>query len=70
MSKIINEVVGKTCKIKTEDALGLVGSPDIICTVLDADDEWIKFTYTDKKNVSKTKISRIDSIDNIELINE
>jgi len=67
MSKIINTLVGKSCKIKTDDALTLVGSTDIQCMVLDADDEWIKLAYTDKKNVAKTKILRIDSIDNIEL---
>ena len=66
MSKIINDLVGKNCKITTEDAL----VNEMMCTVLDADDEWIKFTYTDKKNNIKTKILRIDSIENIELSNE
>ena len=33
------------------------------------DDEWIKITYTDKKNNTKTQVLRIDCIDNIEIIN-
>lgn len=70
MSKLMNELVGKSCKIKIADALGLSGSKEIRCMVLDADDEWIKFTYEDKKNITKTKILRIDSIENIELYNK
>lgn len=70
MSKIINELIGKNCKIKAEDAFKLNGVTDVSCTVLDADDEWIKFTYTDKKGAFKTQILRIDSIDSVELLNE
>ncbi len=39
------------------------------CEVLDVDDEWVKITYKDKKDVTKTIIIRIESIDNIEIIN-
>ena len=70
MSKIISELIGRNCKIETDDALVFAGNTEVKCTILDADDEWIKFTYSDKKNVVKTKILRIDSIDNIELITE
>lgn len=70
MSKIISELVGKTCIIKTDEALSLIGAQTLKCNVLDADDEWIKFTYTDRKQNTKTKILRIDSIDDIELIDE
>ena len=55
---------------KTEDAQELMGTPYIKCAVPDADDEWLKLTYADGKNSGKTKILRIDSIDNIELIDE
>lgn len=47
-----------------------MGTPYIKCAVPDADDEWLKLTYADGKNSGKTKILRIDSIDNIELIDE
>lgn len=70
MSKLISDLVGKKCKIMTDEAELFAGSPEAQCTVIDADDEWIKFTYTDKKKNIKTKILRIDSIDNIELISE
>lgn len=70
MSKIIHELVGKTCKITTNGDSIFDIDTDIICTVLDVDDEWIKFTYTDKKNNAKTQILRIDCIDNIELLNK
>lgn len=70
MSKIIHELVGKACKIIINGDSILDIDTNIICTVLDVDDEWIKFTYTDKKNNSKTQILRIDCIDNIELLNK
>lgn len=67
MSKIINELVGKRCKIETEE---LVINDNFNCTVLECDDEWIKISYTDKKNNVITKILRIDNIDSIELKSE
>lgn len=70
MSKIIRELIGKDCNITTEEALLWSGSTQIACKVLDADDEWVKFTYCDRKNAVKTKILRIDSIDHIELAEE
>ena len=68
MSKIISSLIGEKCKIKTDEALVFSGSVDVIANVLDVDDEWIKFSFVDKKGVTKVKILRIESIDNIELI--
>ena len=45
MSKLMNELVGKECKIKSDDALALVGSQEIQCVVLDIDDEWMKIKH-------------------------
>jgi len=67
MSKIISELIGKECKIKTEEAIFFAGNAEVNGTVLDVDSEWIKFSYADKKGVEKTKILRIDSLDSIEL---
>lgn len=67
MSKIISELIGKSCKIKTDEAFALVGSEEIECDVLDVDDEWIKFRYIDRKKNQITKVARIDSIESIEL---
>ncbi len=70
MSKIINQLIGKNCKILADQESFFDGSLNVECMVLDADEEWIKFTYTDKKNMVITKILRIDSIENIELIHD
>lgn len=67
MSNIIKSLIGNHCIIRTEDALIFSGNIELNCTVLDADDEWIKITFKDKKGMEKTKILRIDSIDSIEL---
>ena len=68
MSKIINDLVGKNCKIESDNL-----SYDIendTCMILEADDEWIKISYIDSKKVTITKILRIESIETVELINE
>jgi hypothetical protein len=70
MSKLISELKGKVCLIKDEDenAILTIGSSSIECNVIDVDDEWIKISYKDKKDIIKTKIMRIESIGSIELI--
>lgn len=68
MSKLINELVGKECKIKSDDALALVGSPELQCLVLDTDDEWIKVQFVDKKKNQITKLLRIENVDEIEIL--
>ena len=70
MSKLICELVGKKCKIKSDDVLQLAGKTDLTCLVLGTDDEWIKVSYTDKKNNQITKLFRIENIDDIEIIEE
>lgn len=67
MSKLINELIGKECKIKSDDAFALVGSDEVVCSVLDADDEWIKIQFIDKKKNTITKLLRIENIDEIEI---
>lgn len=68
MSKLIQELVNKNCKISTGDALQLVGSDKLQCFVLDADDEWIKVRYEDKKKNQVIKLLRIESIENVEIM--
>lgn len=66
MSKMINEAISKQCKFTHED-----DSQDAwIYTILDADDERVKVSYTDKKAVFKTEIIRIDSIKKVCLMSE
>lgn len=67
MSKLINELTGKECKIKSDAALELVGSLEIDALVLDADEEWIKIRFTNKKKQTITKLIRIENIEEIEV---
>ena len=68
MSKLIDELKGKECKIKSEDALVLVGSEEMACLVLDTDDEWIKVQFTDKKKNTIIKLLRIENIEEIQIL--
>ncbi len=61
MSKIINNLVGKKCR------LGILGIDGEV-TVLDVDEEWIKYEYTDKKGNKCVKIQRIEDISEIALL--
>ncbi len=61
MSKIITDLIGKKCRI---GILGIDGN----LTVLDADEEWIKYEYTDKKGSKHIKIQRTDELSEITLL--
>ena len=54
--------------MRTGDALQLVGSDKLQCFVLDADDEWIKVCYEDKKKNQVVKLLRIESIEDVEIM--
>lgn len=60
MSGIIKELIGRECTI---DGNGYYNTR---CTVLDADDEWVKLIIHEKKSDS-TMIVRLDNIDSITL---
>ena len=36
------------------------------CKIIDADDEWIKICYTEKKDKQVVKLMRIENIESIE----
>ena len=58
MSKIIKDLIGMECTVESDELL------EEKCTVLDADEEWVKLTaHGRKKDI--TKIVRIDSIEAI-----
>lgn len=67
MSRLIDDLVGEQCTIKSEAILNFAGKTELSCTILDADDEWMKICYTDKKNKQVTKLLRIEAIDEIEI---
>lgn len=60
MSGIIKELIGRECTIDGDGIYGLS------CTILDADDEWVKLIVHEKKSDS-TMIVRLDNIDSITL---
>lgn len=68
MSKILTELINKKCILVTDMGLEIVSKREFECIILDADDEWIKFTFTNKKGINQTQILRIDNIERVELI--
>lgn len=60
MSGIIKDLIGTECTIDGD------GYYNTRCTVLDADDEWVKLIIHEKKSDS-TMIVRLDNIDSITL---
>lgn len=66
LSKIINELVGKACKITTSDSIQIVEDT----VVLDVDADWVKIEKTNKKNIKSVAIIRIDDIKKIDLVVE
>lgn len=60
MSGIIKDLIGMECTI---DGDGIYGHS---CTILDADDKWVKLIVHEKKSDS-TMIVRLDNIDSITL---
>lgn len=67
MSKIITYLLGKECKIRSEEVFGVFGETERNCTVLELDEEWVKVSYNDKKGKKFIKILRIEDIDSIEI---
>lgn len=67
MSKLIESLVGSTCDLQVEDGQQISGTTSYNANVLDVDDEWVKFSYTDKKGMVKIKMIRIDQIIQVNL---
>ena len=42
------------------------GKTELSCKIIDADDEWIKICYTEKKDKQVAKLMRIENIESIE----
>ena len=43
---------------------------DVVCNILDVDEEWVKCSYEDKKKGPQMQIIRVDSIKNIKMVSE
>lgn len=70
MSKLINDLVGKKCVIKSDIGLEMFSNDMIECKVLEADEDWIKIEYNEKKGNLVTMLMRVDNIDNVEILDE
>lgn len=68
MSKLINNLIGQKCYIECEEDSFFSAFKSIECDVIDTDDEWIKIRFKDINSTIKTKIIRIETIKNIDLI--
>ncbi|MBR6670065.1 MAG: hypothetical protein IKL31_04875 [Ruminococcus sp.] len=77
MSDMIKALKGKKCKLTFVDYIDFIEgtlNKVVECTVIDADDEWMKISFTSKKANKKSKeekivnqIVRIENINSIEL---
>lgn len=67
MSQLLAELVGKSCKLYSDEGLTIVSNHEIPCTVLAVDEEWIKFSTVDKKNIEKIAMIRIESLEKVVL---
>ena len=62
MSGMLLDLKNCCCSIKNDEDEYLTGSADIVCEVLDVDEEWIKIIYTDKTGKRVVKVERTDTI--------
>ena len=68
MSKLIQDLVGQSCKITAETGLSLAGKAQFECYVLDYDEEWLKIRLRDRKGNEVVKMMRVEDISDIELL--
>ena len=53
-------------KLFTVQIFSFAGKTELSCKIIDADDEWIKICYTEKKDKQVVKLMRIENIESIE----
>lgn len=69
MTKLISDLKGQNCIITCEELNLFTGKKvRIECEICDVDNEWAMVSFVDKKGVPKTKIIRLESIYDIELL--
>lgn len=68
MSKILSELINKKCILITDTGFEIASKREIECYILDVDDDWIKFNFTDKKGVNKTQILKVEDIERVDFI--
>ncbi len=63
MSKMIESLVNKNCKIYLEGELD--GTK---CTVLETDEDWVKVSVENRKGEVSLKLIRIDNINRVDIL--
>ena len=61
MSRVLNGLEGQQCRLIYTNDLEL-SATNVVATILESDDDFIKFTTINKKNEEITKVIRIDSV--------
>lgn len=69
MSKVLNGLQGQQCKLIYTNDLDLSAN-NVVCTILESDDDFIKFLTINKKNEEITKVIRIDNVIEITPLNK
>ena len=67
---MLMDLVGCKCSIKTDDEEYLTGSPDILCRVVGADDEWLRIAYTDSRGNRLQRLSRVEYVADVMIFDE
>lgn len=70
MSKMIEELVGKKCRISSEEGFNFTEETQIECYVMDYDKEWLKISFRDEKQNEMIEMIREEKIDEIEILKE
>lgn len=65
MSRLMEDLVGKRCRLETEDE---ELSSNCECDVLDVDEDWVKLAYEDKNKGRVTKLIRVDAIVSVDVV--
>ena len=61
MSTMLKELEGKQCTLVLDEGTGF-NSEKKNCTILTVGDDWVKYTYRDKKEHEYMELIRVDSV--------
>lgn len=67
MSKILEDLVGKRCKLKINDDI-FEDYGKFKCDILEVDEEWLKFSYKNKQGETKIRIIRIEALEHVDIL--
>ncbi len=70
MSKLMQQLIGKTCTLISEKGLSIAGKCEFTCEILDCDEEWVKIRLDQKKGGKAVKMMRLEDIESVELTDE